>query len=178
MGKNEYGLTLITNLVQTNIRAPITKPTFVVVREGLAKNKSIESFFSTLINDNHSAYSRNFIIANNTNMLAIQLLPENHTSHTPVSTIVQSNTFINPYWQSYLIDSNYSKDRQLYAENLMVFAYDNNELTNLELLDILRKQPIICRDESGLMGMKTVALITMNSFGLGTPNGNIGKIPI
>jgi hypothetical protein len=178
MGRNEYGLTLITNLVQTKITAPITKPTFVVVREGLAKNRTIESFYSTLLNNNNSAYSRNFIIANNTNILAIQSLPENHTSFIPISTIVQSNTFINPYWQNYLIDSNYSKHRQVFAEDLMTLAYNNIELTNLELLDILRSQPIICRDESGLIGMKTVAFMTMKSFGLGTPNGNIAKIPI
>jgi hypothetical protein len=178
MGKNEYGLTLITNLVQTNIEAPVTEPTFVVVREGLANNKTVEDLYKTLVYDNRSAYGRNLIIANNAEILSVQALPENHTIQIPTTTIVQSNTYINPYWQKYLIDLNYSKDRQALAENLLSIAYDNNELTNSELLNILKNQPVICRDESELFGTQTVAFMTLNSFGLGNANGKVGIIPL
>ncbi|MFX1233573.1 MAG: C45 family autoproteolytic acyltransferase/hydrolase [Promethearchaeota archaeon] len=178
MGKNEYGLTIITNLVQTNIEAPVTEPTFVVVREGLTNYKNIEDICKTLVLNNKSAYSRNLIVANRTSILSVQALPENHTIQIPTTTIVQSNTYVNPYWQKYLTDLNYSKDRQALAENLISIAYNNNELTNSELLNILKSQPIICRDEPGLFGTQTVAFMTFNSFGLGKPNRRIGIIPI
>jgi len=178
MGKNEHGLTLITNLVQTNIEAPVTEPTFVVIREGLANSKTIEDLYKTLVHNNKSAYSRNLMVANSTSILSIQALPENHTIQIPTTTTVQSNTYINPYWQKYLIDLNYSKNRQAFAENLLSVAYNNSELTNSELLSMLKSQPIICRDESGLFGTQTVAFMTFNSFGLGNPNGRIGIIPV
>jgi len=177
MGKNEYGLTVIVNLVQTNIVAPTMTPTFVLIREGLASENTIEGFKNTIFPNNKSSYSRNFIIGNESNLIAVQSLPENQAITYPSTTVVQSNTFKEPLWQDTLIDPIYSKDRQIYAENLIESVYNNNELTNEELLDILRDQPRICRNEKGIFGTGTLAFMTTKSFGLGNPNGKIGAIP-
>lgn len=178
MGKNEFGLTIIVNLVQTRVVAPIMIPTFVLIREGLAKENTVEGFNSIISPNNKSSYSRNLIIADENKILAIQSLPENQTINFPTSTIVHSNTFKELHWQDSLIDPIYSKERQIYAENLLETAYNNTELTNAELLDILRDQPEICRNEKGFLGIGTLAFMTTKSFGLGNPNGKIGKIPI
>ncbi len=177
MGKNEYGLTLITNLVQTKIVAPIMTPTFVLIREGLEKEKSVDDLYDSLFPSNKSSYSRNFIIANQTTLLSVQSLPDNQTICHPETIVVQSNTFNNLYWQKYLVDDQYSKERQIYAESLIIDAFNDNELTNQELLLILKDTPIICRDEEGLIGMSTLAFMTSKSFGLGNPNGKIGILP-
>ena len=119
-----------------------------------------------------------YIIANKSNLIALQSLPENQTVTYPSTIVVQSNTFREPLWQDTLIDPMYSKDRQIYAENLIDSVYNNNELTNEELLDILRDQPVICRNEKGIFGTGTLAFMTTKSFGLGNPNGKIGVTPI
>jgi len=178
MGKNEYGVTVIVNLVQTNIVAPIMTPTFVLIREGLASENTIEGFKNAIFPNNKSSYSRNFIIADDNNLVAVQSLPENQTLTYPSTTVVHSNTFNELLWQETLIDPSYSIDRQLYAENLLENVYNGNELTNEELLNILRDQPRICRNEKGIFGIGTLAFMTTKSFGLGNPNGKIGVIPI
>jgi hypothetical protein len=178
MGKNEYGVTLITNLVQTKIIAPITTPTCVVVREGLETKQNIDKLYELLFPDNESAYSRNFIIANRTSVLSVQSLPNNQTTLYSNSIMVHSNTYINRFWQNYLIDTEYSKERQLYAEKLLNIAYSDKQINDLELLTILKDTPIICREEQGIVGMRTVAFMTSYSFGLGNPNDCIGVIPI
>jgi len=178
MGKNEYGLVLTINLVQTNEVAPYTIPTFVLVREGLANEKIIEGLYNVLFPNNTSSYSRNFIIANNSALLAIQSLPYNQTKTYPTNTIVHTNIFTNPHWQDKLIDPQYSKERQLYTEELLLNAYNDHKLSEKELIEILGDEPIICRDEGGLFDTGTISFMTLNSFGTGTPNGKIGSIPI
>lgn len=178
MGKNEYGVTITTNLVQTRLVAPIMTPTFVLIREGLENMYNIEDVYKNMFPENKSAYSRNFIIANTTSLLTVESLPENQTLIYPNSTVVHSNTYTNPNWQNYLVDPQYSKDRQVYAENLLNLAYNDNKINNDELLTILKDSPTICRDEQDFIGMSTVAFMTFYSFGLGNPNGHIGIIPI
>ena len=178
MGKNEYGMTITTNLVQTRIVAPIMTPTFVLVREGLENMYNTEDVYEIMFPENKSSYSRNFIIANTTSLLTVQSLPQNQTKIYPNSTAVHSNTYTNPNWQSFLVDPQYSKDRQVYAENLLNLSYNDKQIANDELLTILKDTPIICRDEQSFIGMSTVAFMTSYSFGLGNPNGHIGIMPI
>lgn len=177
MGKNEW-LVLTVNLVQTKEVAPYMIPTFVLVREGLAKEKNIEGLYNTLFPNNSSSYSHNFIIANSSSILAVQSLPHNQTKTYPTNTIVFTNTFLNPFWQDTLLDPQYSKERQSYAEALLLEAYEDNKLTEEELIKILGDEPIICRNENGFFSMGTISFMTYNSFGIGTPNGNRGSIPI
>lgn len=178
MGKNEYGLVLTVNLVQTKEVAPYTIPTFVLVREGLVKEKSIEGLYNILFPNNSSSYSHNFIIANSSSILAVQSLPHNQTKTYPTNTIVFTNTFLNPFWQDTLLDPQYSKERQSYTEALLLEAYEDNKLTEEELIKILGDEPIICRNENGFFSMGTISFMTFNSFGIGTPNGHRGLIPI
>ncbi len=178
MAKNEYGLVLTVNLVQTKEIAPYTIPTFVLVREGLVKEKSIEGLYNTLFPNNSSSFSHNYIIANSSTILAVQSLPHNQTKTYPTNTIVFTNTFLNPFWQDTLLDPQYSKERQSYAEALLLEAYKDNMLTEEELIKILGEEPIICRDENGFFSMGTISFMTYNSFGIGTPNGHRGSIPI
>ncbi len=178
MGKNEYGVTITTNLVQTRLIAPIMTPTFVLIREVLESIYNIDDIYEIMFPENRSAYSRNFIIANTTSLLTVESLPENQTLIYPISTVVHSNTYTNPNWQIFLVDPQYSKDRQAYAENLLNLAYNDNKIVNDELLTILKDAPTICREEQGFIGMSTVAFMTSYSFGLGNPNGHIGIMPI
>ena len=178
MGKNEYGLILTVNLVQTKEIAPYTVPTFVLVREGLVNEKNIEGLYDTLFPNNTSSYSHNFIIANSSSILAVQALPHNITKIYAANLVVFTNTFLNPFWQDTLLDPQYSKERQSYAEALLLEAYEDNKLTEEELINILGDEPIICRDENGFFSTGTISFMTFNSFGIGTPNGNRGSIPI
>jgi len=177
-GKNEHGLNIVMNLVQTKIQAPLTTPIFVSVREGLANCKNVDDFYGILFPENESPYSLNFLLADDTDIIALQALPNNISLLYPATTIVQSNTYRDPLWQDNLVDKDYSKDRQEYAEDLIEEAYNDNHIKNKELLKILSDQPIICRNEEGIVGMKTIAFFTSESFGLGNSNGNIGSNPI
>lgn len=178
LGKNEYGLVLTVNLVQTKEIAQYTVPTFVLVREGLVNEKNIEGLYNTLFPNNSSSYSHNYIIANSSSILAVQALPHNITKIYAANLVVFTNTFLNPFWQDTLLDPQYSKERQSYAEALLLEAYEDNKLTEIELIKILGDEPIICRNEGGLLDTGTVSYMTSNSFGIGTPNGHKGSIPI
>ena len=107
-----------------------------------------------------------------------QALPENQTKVTLTTIAVRTNRYLDPNWQDKLADPEYSKDRQEYAEELIEEEYEDNKLTNEELLKILGDEPIICRNGEGLFTMETAAFITTESFGLGTVNGKVGEIPI
>ena len=101
--------TIIVNLVQTKVVAPLVTPLCVLVREGLARETSVNGMYNRLFPNNKSSYSRNFIIANQSALLAVQSLPNNQTIVPSTSTVVQSNTFSDPYWQTSLLDPEYSK---------------------------------------------------------------------
>ncbi|OLS13305.1 MAG: hypothetical protein RBG13Loki_3088 [Promethearchaeota archaeon CR_4] len=66
----------------------------------------------------------------------------------------------------------------MYAEGILAGNFTDGQLSEEELLSILRDAPIICRDEEGMMGTKTVAFMTRHIFGIGMPSGTIGIIPI
>lgn len=178
LGKNEYGLTLVMNLVMTDAIAPIMTPTFVYIREGLENNVTAEDLCKTLLPDNKSSYSHNFLMADNDTLIAVQCLPENVTKKVNPPTIVQSNTYSDLYWQQYLVHPEYSKQRQQYAEIQIASNYTDGDLTEQELLAMMGDNPIICRPFQGLTESFTIAFMTKTHFGIGTVNDLIGVIPI
>lgn len=178
MGKNEHGLMLTVNLVQTNEVAPFITPTFVLVREGLANENSIEGLYNTLFPNSASSYSRNFLIANSDALLAVQSLPNNQQVTYLDSSVVFTNTYTVPQWQNSLADPEYSKERLSYTEGLVSAAYLDKDLTESELVNILGDEPIICRANGGLFETGTISFMTYSQFGIGKPNGNTGIVPI
>ncbi len=178
MGKNEYGVTLNLNLVQTKVKASLTTPSFVLVREGLANAKTAEHFYDIFFSNDNWPFGLNLLIADDKDIIGVQSHPEKHIKTMPPSIIVHSNTFIIPAFQNKLVDKNYSKERQRYAEELVVEKCNGHHLTEIQLLDILGDKPIICRNEGKLMAMATMAFLTTNFFGLGTTNEKIGSNPI
>ncbi len=178
IGKNEYNVTLTLNLVQTNVVAPVTTPAFVLTREGLAHSTTGADLYQTLLFSTSSSFGRNFVIADDVQIIAAQVAPTNHTTEYPATTVVRTNTFLDPYWQAMLSNPTYSKERQIYAEGTIAGNYTDGNLSNDELLSILGDAPVICRDEEGSTGTATVAFMTRHSFGIGTTNGAIGVVPI
>ncbi len=180
MAKNENGLTIVFNLVQTNIISPIITPTFVLIREGLSSLTSVKDFKDYLFPNNQSSFCRNFIICNNTLLLSIQALPEIQEIKNINATITTSNTYLNTEWENYLKDPKYSKERQVHAETRLLEAYNDNILSDSELLDIFKDEPIIYRNEEGLFGVGTLSFMTTNSFGFNSPgdSNQVGVIPI
>lgn len=178
MGKNEYNIVINMNLVQLNIVSEITTPYFVLAREVFSHSSTIEQCYIYLFQNHTLPYGCNFLIAQNNNLLAVECLPNEINLSHPNSTIVHSNTYLNETWQDKLADPNYSKERQEYAENILQSAYNDHQLTDIELISILGNKPIICRDEEGFTGDGTVAFLTSKFFGIGTVNDNIGIIPL
>ncbi len=178
IGKNEFNVTMTLNLVQTRIIAPVTTPFFVLAREGLGHNSTATDLNQTLLSGTYKSFSYNFVIADDTQIIAAQVVPDNFTTECPGTTIVRTNTFLDPHWQGALANPSYSKDRQLYAEGVLAGNYSDGNLSEVELLSILQDAPVICRDEGGTTGTGTVAFMTSHSFGVGTAYDGIGVVPI
>lgn len=178
MGKNEYDIVVNLNLVQLNIVSELTIPFFVLARDAFSHSTTIEECYNYFFQNHTLPYGCNLLIAQETELLAIQCLPNEFNLKYPNSTVVHSNTYLNQTWQTKLADPNYSKERQEYAENILQSAFEDEILTDSELLTLLGNRPIICRDEGGITGDGTVAFLTTNYFGIGTANENVGLIPI
>jgi hypothetical protein len=178
MGKNEHNIVINMNLVQLNIISDLTTPFFVIARDAFSQSTTIEQFYGYFFNNHTLPYGCNLLIAQNNTLLAVQCLPDEINLNHPNATIVHSNTYLNEIWKNKLADPYYSKDRQVYAENILQSAYDDHQLTDAELISILGNKPIICRDEEGFTGDGTVAFLTSKFFGIGTVHDDIGIIPI
>ena len=178
MGKNEHNIVVNINLVQLNIISERSIPFFVLARDAFSQSKTIEECYNIFFQNNTLPYGCNLLIAQNNKLLAIQSLPNEVNSYYPNSTVVHSNTYLNESWQSKLANPSYSKERQEYAEIILHSAFEDNLLTDSELLALLGNKPIICRDEGGITGDGTVAFLTSNYFGIGTVHESLGLIPI
>ena len=178
MGKNELGLTIVMNLVKTKEKASLITPLFVKIREGLAKEEKAANLYERIFPKNQSPYGLNFLFADKYSIVAIQALPSAQNVSVVDSMKVHSNTYLIEEWRDKLYDSDYSNERQEYAEEILKETYEKNELNNRKLLDLLSDKPIICRDEDGILGIKTSAFITGKYFGCGTTNDAIGTIPL
>jgi hypothetical protein len=119
-----------------------------------------------------SPTSGTLLIADESKIIALEILPSKYKREDVTNTIVKSNTFTSNSLQKYLIKPKYSKKRQRYAEEQLNKVYNNNNkgFTDDGLLNLLADDPIICRMK--YRRSKTIAFNTKLYFGLGNPNQN------
>ena len=181
MAMNAQGVAVFITLVITSVSAEVTTPLTIRSRRALEQASSASEFqeiFYT-ISGTDLPFSFTTLIVDNQTLISTKSLPNQTITLTNPSQIVQSNTFNETTWQEFLVDKEYSKDRQVYAEDLLNSAYTDDELTNAELLDILSDSPLISRHGENRMDSTTCAFMTLTNFGLGAPDrADYGRIPL
>ena len=111
-------------------------------------------------------------------MFSVDVVPNNTNILTPLK-IVRTNTFVNESWQKYLVDTNYSKDRQNEAEKQLDVMLEDLEFNHGELMDILKSTPTIFRKTEDKKEIATLAFLTCLNFALeNLEENNWGEIPI
>ncbi|MFX0021753.1 MAG: C45 family autoproteolytic acyltransferase/hydrolase [Candidatus Hermodarchaeota archaeon] len=178
MGMNSNGLSIRVNVVKSKPTGLITLPNTVKSRIFLERFDNIEKL-SDFLKNYGSTSSGNLLISDNSNLIALEVVPKGFIREDVINTVVRSNTFISHLIQKYLINKNYSKKRQTYTEMLLreKFIEKNGYMTNSDFLAILANDPIICR--SNIFKPMTLAFLTEKYFGLGNPKKNTpGIVPI
>ena len=178
-GKNEYGVCMTVSIVHTNQEAEVMTPRAVLVREALEKKTAREAI-EAMAPGGKSSFSYNLVAADNTTVVASQAIPTEQRIVCVRDYIAQSNQFDYVDWQKYLVRPAYSKKRQFYAERQLAdFRGRYGKVTDVDLIEILRDEPVICRTKIGDGIGTTVLFFTRESFGLGNPlKDPIGKQPI
>jgi len=180
IGKNENGVSVLTTIIKTNVRSSTMIPTTCRTRiafEQAQNASSYVNFFYNILGKNQSVGFNSVIIDNN-NMFSVDVVPNNTNILTP-SKIVRTNTFVNESWQKYLVDANYSKDRQNEAEKQLEVMFEDLEFNHEELMDILRSTPIIFQKSEDKKEIATLAFLTCLNFALeNLEEKNWGEIPI
>lgn len=197
MGKNEQGVSACVNLVQTRVVGNICQPLFSRTREAFEAASSAremgEIFAGPGPVPTHASFAWNFLVADASEILAMQTLPANATATSPASDpgqrsnasvqfpqrVVRTNTFVQPEWQALLLDANYSKARQDLAETLLAGALEDTQFTTEDLLGILRTEPTICRSGCAPEDVVTIAYFSSAFFGTGRPTDRPpGVVPV
>lgn len=178
VGKNEYGLAMVVNVIISNETAPVMTPRFVRTREAFAICKTAQEAYKVMYADDAFPFSLNMLVSDPQKVIGVQIRPDEVRPNYVKNTLVQANKYDFVDWQQYLRDPEYALERYVRAEELLCKAYNNaDQVNNAMLLDIMRDSPIICRDDPGATGV-TVAFMTRESFGMGNARGNVGKIPL
>jgi predicted choloylglycine hydrolase len=178
MGINSGGLSIRVNVVKSSHKGLITIPNCVKARISLERFSNAERLLEFLGNYGSSS-SGNLLISDNSKLIAMEVLPKGYIRENVNNIVVRSNTFISDLIQKYLINKNYSKKRQKYAENLLKNKYElkKGNITDSDFLGILADDPIICR--LNFFKPMTLAFLTEKYFGLGNPKkNNPGIVPI
>ncbi|MHA1668956.1 MAG: C45 family autoproteolytic acyltransferase/hydrolase [Promethearchaeota archaeon] len=177
VGRNSYGVALNVNVVKNSMKGAISIPCSIKARLAFEKGNNAEISYHFIIST-PSPTSGNLLIADESKIIALEILPFEYKREDVTNTIVRSNTFTSDSSQKYLIKPKYSKKRQRYAEKQINEAYNNNKgLTDDGLLNLLADHPIICRMK--YLRSKTIAFNTKLYFGLGNPYQNKpGIIPL
>ncbi|MHA1105365.1 MAG: C45 family autoproteolytic acyltransferase/hydrolase [Promethearchaeota archaeon] len=177
VGRNSHGVALNVNVVKNRMKGAISIPCSIKARLSFETGNNAESVYSFIIST-PSPTSGNLLIADESKIIALEILPFEYKREDVTNTIVRSNTFTSDSSQKYLIKPKYSKKRQIYAEKQLNETYnDNKGLTDEGLLNLLADDPIICRMK--YRRSKTIAFNTKLYFGLGNPNQNKpGIIPL
>ncbi|OLS14364.1 MAG: hypothetical protein RBG13Loki_2013 [Promethearchaeota archaeon CR_4] len=176
-GRNSCGIALTVNAVKARVQADLTMPVTAKARLCLETANSAEMCYK-IIFDLPIGGSCNFLLADNTEIIATEVLSKHSVKQNATTTIVKSNTYVTEQLQQYLTRPNYSKQRQFYATGRLDQMYENKGgmLNDDDLLELLRDQPIICRKKR--LQPKTIAFITRQYFGTGNPVDNpIGRVP-
>jgi len=178
VGKNEFGLAMVVNVIISKETAPVMTPRFVRTREAFATCRTAQDAYEIMYANREFPFSLNMLISDTEKVIGVQIRPEEIRSNYVKNTLVQANKYDYVDWQQYLRDTEYAMDRFERAEELLHSAYAaDGQIDNEMLLDIMRDSPVICRDDPGATGV-TVAFMTRESFGLGTARGKVGKIPL
>jgi predicted choloylglycine hydrolase len=178
IGINSNGLSIRVNVVKSKPIGLITLPNTVKARIALERFDDVEEL-SNFLENYGSTSSGNLLISDNSQLIAMEVVPKGFIRENVINTVVRSNTFISHLIQNYLINKNYSKKRQTYTEMLLTekFKEKSGSITNSDFLAILANDPIICR--LNIFKPMTLAFITEKYFGLGNPKkNNPGIVPI
>ncbi|MHA1675004.1 MAG: C45 family autoproteolytic acyltransferase/hydrolase [Promethearchaeota archaeon] len=178
MDINEHGVCITVNVVLTKSRASIMTPRFVLLREAMSQAKTAEEAYKILFREEKFPFGQNLLISDRKKIIAVQLLPNEIRPTYVKKTIVQSNQYDYVDWRDTLRKPDYSQERQQYSDDLLSrISREKVNMTNEDLLNILRDDPIICREDPTQSGY-TVAFMTRESFGLGNAKGPVGNIPL
>ncbi len=167
IGKNENGVSVLTTIIKTNVRSSTMIPTTCRTRLALEQAQNASSyvnFFYNILGKNQS-FGFNSIIIDNNNMFSVDVVPNITNILTPLK-IVRTNTFVNESWQKYLVDANYSKDRQNEAEKQLEVMLEDSEFDHVELMNILQSTPIIFRKTEDKKEIATLAFLTCLNFAI------------
>lgn len=180
IAKNENGVFVLTTIIKTNVKSSTMIPTTCRTRIALEQAQNASSYiniFYKVLGKNQTVGFNSVIIDNNS-MFAVGAVPNRTNILTP-PYVVRTNTFVNESWQGYLVDKNYSKDRQNEAEKQLEVKLEDSDLTHEELMDILHSTPIIFRKTENKKEIATLALITSLNFAIeNLEDKKWGKIPI
>jgi len=176
VGRNTHGVALSVTLIKNRMKGAISIPCSIKTRIAFETCNNAETMYNFIIST-PSPTSGTLLIADESKIIALEILPTKYYREDVTDTIVRSNTFISNSLQKFLIKPKYSKKRQRYAENQLNEVYNHNKgLTDGGLLNLLADDPIICRMK--YRRSKTIAFNTKLYFGLGNPNQNTpGIIP-
>ncbi len=171
VGRNSHGVALSVTVVKNHMKGAISIPCSIKARMAFETSKNAETLYNFMIST-PSPTSGTLLIADESKIIALEILPSKYKREDVTNTIVKSNTFTSNSLQKYLIKPKYSKKRQRYAEEQLNKVYNNNNkgFTDDGLLNLLADDPIICRMK--YRRSKTIAFNTKLYFGLGNPNQN------
>ena len=178
VGKNEHGLAMVVNVINSTVTAPVMKPRFVRAREAFETCKTAQEAFKVMFENDEFPFSLNMLISDPEKIIGVQIMPQEIRPNYVKDIQVQANKYDYIDWQKYLRDPDYSLERYQRANRLLRKTYmENEKITNEMMLDILSDSPIICRDDKSDRA-QTIAFMTRETFGLGNARGNVGRIPI
>jgi len=177
VGRNSYGVALNVTVIKNRMKGAISIPCSIKARIAFETCNTAETLYNFIIKT-PSPTSGTLLIADESKIIGLEILPSKYKREDVSNTIVRSNTYISNSLQKYLIKQKYSKKRQKYAEEQLNEVYNNNKgLTDDGLLNLLADDPIICRMK--YRRARTIAFNTKLYFGLGNPNQNKpGIIPL
>ncbi|TFF88434.1 MAG: hypothetical protein EU550_01305 [Promethearchaeota archaeon] len=178
VGINSSGLSLRINVIKSNLPANPSMPATIKSRIGLEFSRNSVDFYSFLINQKNSA-SCNLMIADKSYLYALECLPKFFVKKEIKNYVVNSNTYTSLEFQTYLINKDYSKERQDYTENRLKEMYEikGDYINDDDMLEILKDFPIICRNNP--FKPMTLAFLTNKYFGLGGPDDHEpGLVPL
>ncbi|MHA1340334.1 MAG: C45 family autoproteolytic acyltransferase/hydrolase [Promethearchaeota archaeon] len=180
MGKNENNVSILTTVVKVNVESHIGLPISFRSRYALMEAKNASDFLDLFFNKSLEPTSLGYtmLVADKKEIYSIDNVPINITIEKP-NYKVKTNTFTNEFWQQYLFNKNYSKNRQNRAEELFNEKYSDGILNLTELKTILSDKNGIIQKADNSLEVETIAFITSSSFGKGILGESMeGAMPI
>ncbi|MBN2155240.1 MAG: hypothetical protein JW776_04305 [Candidatus Lokiarchaeota archaeon] len=165
-GKNENGFSLFSSLVSINQPADPMMPLSSITKLALETSATLEEMYNIIYASPVSSYGYSMMFGNSTDFFASQHIPSQYIFNTS-DEVVFTNTYTIETWQQYLLDLDYSWNRQIYVEYMVDSNRSDGILTQNELCAILGDQPIVGRSGESLFSSSTCAYFTGERFGMG-----------